>query len=380
MDRAVRMTDAPKEKPRRLTDLPLPPEVRQRFQQLQVPRRFTRDPEVVRRILVRVPNWVGDAVMSLPVLAGLQRLFPLAELTVLAAPRVAPLFATQPGVTEIIRYPAGRGKWQVLWEQRGRFDVALALPNSMESALGLWLVGVPSRVGYNTDARRLFLKEAVNGREALAGLHTVFYLLGLLKALGGVATFTPPTLCLEPEEEVMGAHLLAEAGLPGQGPWVGLSPGAAFGPAKRWEPARFAALGRELQREFGARLVLLGGDDERPVADEVKERLQGPVVDLVGRTSLRQALGIMSQLDLLVTNDSGLMHAAAALSVPLVALFGSTDPVATGPFTSRATVIRHLQPCSPCFKRTCEIGYPCLTAISVDEVAAAARAWLKDGS
>ncbi|MDP2045577.1 MAG: glycosyltransferase family 9 protein, partial [Deltaproteobacteria bacterium] len=163
------MTDFPKAKPRQPAELPLPPEVRQRFQELQVSRRFTRDPEVVRRILVRVPNWVGDAVMSLPVLAGLTRLFPLAELTVLAAPRVAPLFATQPGVTEIIRYPSGRGKWQVLWEQRGRFDMALALPNSMESALGLWLVGVPSRVGYSTDARRLFLKEALSGREALAG-------------------------------------------------------------------------------------------------------------------------------------------------------------------------------------------------------------------
>jgi len=360
-------------------DLPLPPEVQQRFQQLQVPRRFSRDPEVVRRVLVRTPNWVGDAVMSLPVLPGLRRLFPLAKISVLAAHRVAPLFVAQPGVAQIIRYPADKGKWQVLWELRGRFDVALALPNSMESALGLWLVGVPSRVGYNTDGRRLFLKEAVSGHRELAGLHTVFYLLGLLTALGGVATFTPPTLYLEPEEEAMGAHLLAEAELPGRGPWVGLSPGAAYGPAKRWPAERFAALGRELQREFGTRLVLLGGDDERPVAELVKEQLQGQVVDLVGRTSLRQALGVMSQLNLLVTNDSGLMHAAAALSIPLVALFGSTDPGATGPFTSRATVIRHLQPCSPCFQRTCETGYSCLTAISVDEVAAAARSWLKEG-
>jgi lipopolysaccharide heptosyltransferase II len=380
MDRALRMTDVPKENPRRFPDLPLPPEVRQRFQQLQVSRRFTRDPEVVRRILVRSPNWVGDAVMSLPVLAGLKRLFPLAEITVLAAPRVAPLFAAQPGVTEIIRYPSGRGKWQVLWELRGRFDVALALPNSMESALGLWLVGVPSRVGYNTDARRLFLKEAVSGHEELAGLHTVFYLLGLLKALGGVATFTPPTLYLEPEEEAMGAQVLAETDLPGRSPWVGLSPGAAYGPAKRWEPARFAALGRELQQEFGARLVLLGGSDERPVAELVKERLPGPVADLVGRTSLRQALGVLSQLKLLITNDSGLMHAAAALDVPVVALFGSTDPGATGPFTPRATVIRHLQPCSPCFKRTCETGYACLTDISVAEVAAAAGSWLEESA
>jgi heptosyltransferase-2 len=374
------MTQASRDKIGQPPDLPLPPQVRQRFQQLQVSRRFTRDPEVVRRVLVRAPNWVGDAVMSLPVLAGLRRLFPLAEITVLAVRRVAPLFSAQPGVTEIIQYPAGRGKWQVLWDLRGRFDVALALPNSMESALGLWLVGVPSRVGYNTDARRFFLKEAVSGRRKLAGLHTVFYFLGLLKALGGVATFTPPILYLEPEEEVNGARFLEESDLPGRGPWVGLSPGATYGPAKRWPPEHFAALGRELQRELDARLVLLGGKAERPVAESVKAHLPGPVMDLVGRTKLRQALGILSQLQLLVTNDSGLMHAAAALSVPLVALFGSTDPGATGPFTSRATVIRHRQPCSPCFQRTCEVGYPCLTAIRVDEVAAAAGAWLKDGS
>ena len=374
------MNPISREKTRQPQEQPLPLEVRQRFAQLQVSRRFARDPEVVRRVLVRAPNWVGDAIMSLPVLAGLKRLFPLAGITVLAVPRVAPVFVSQPGVVEIIRYPSGRGKWQVLWEMRGRFDVSLALPNSMESALGLWLVGVPSRVGYNTDARGLFLKEAVSGRSHLEGLHTVFYLLGLLKALGGVTTFTPPTLSLEPEEVAGAARFLQEIDLPGEGPWVGLSPGAAYGPAKRWPPERFAALGQALQQEFGARLVLLGGTDERPVADLVKEYLQQPVVDLVGRTTLRQALGILSQLRLLVTNDSGLMHAAAALSVPLVALFGSTDPVATGPFSARATVIRHPWPCSPCFKRTCEVGYACLNAITVDEVLAAARDRLQGGA
>jgi heptosyltransferase-2 len=377
---APHMTHISKQKSNRPQELPLPPEVRERFQQLQVSRRFSRDPEVVGQILVRAPNWIGDAVMSLPVLAGLRRLFPLAEITVLAAPRVAPLFAAQPGVVEVIHYPSGRGKWQILWEMRGRFDLALALPNSMESALGLWLLGVPSRVGYNTDSRRLFLKEAVSGHRKLAGLHTVFYFLGLLKALGGVAAFTPPTLYLEPEEETRGARFLEECGHPGQGPWVGLSPGAAYGPAKRWPPERFAALGQELLREFDARLILLGGKEERTVANQVKEHLPGGVIDLVGLTSLREALGVLSQLQLLVTNDSGLMHAAAALSVPVVALFGSTDPESTGPFTSRATVIRHPWPCSPCFKRTCDVGYACLQDISVDEVLAAARVWIGDGA
>ena len=194
------MNPVSREKTRQPQEQPLPLEVRQRFAQLQVSRRFARDPEVVRRVLVRAPNWVGDAIMSLPVLAGLKRLFPLAKITVLAVPRVAPVFVGQPGVVEIIRYPSGRGKWQVLWEMRGRFDVALALPNSMESALGLWLVGVPSRVGYNTDARGPLsqggrVRPQGSGRFA----HRLLF-SGLAQGLGGVATFTPPTLCLEPEE------------------------------------------------------------------------------------------------------------------------------------------------------------------------------------
>ena len=126
---------------------PLPPEVQQRFQRLQPAWKFSLEDFPVQRLLVRSPNWVGDAVMSLPVLSGLQKLFPEAEITVLAARRVAALFQGLPGVTEVVPYPAGRGKWRVLWELRGRFDLALALPNSLESALGLWLVGVPVRVG-----------------------------------------------------------------------------------------------------------------------------------------------------------------------------------------------------------------------------------------
>ncbi len=361
-----------------LDEQPLPPEVGRRFQELQVTGKFSRDTASVRRVLVRVPNWLGDAVMSLPVLAGLGRLFPQARFTVLAAPRVAPLFEAQPGVAETVPYPAGREKWGLLWGLKGRFDLALALPNSFESAFALWLAGVPARVGYNADARRLFLTVAVNGRQKLAGLHTVYYYLGLLKVFGEVATFTPPTLFLK-EEEVLAAQKTLAAGAGStSGPWVGLSPGAAYGPAKRWPPERFAALAQALIDDIGARLILLGGPEDREVAAQVKNHLAQPVLDLVGRTHLRQALGVLAQLKLLITNDSGLMHAAAALGVPLVALFGSTDPRATGPFTSRATVLYHPLPCSPCLKRTCAEGYPCLTAISVPEVLAAARHWLTE--
>jgi heptosyltransferase-2 len=357
----------------------LPEEVRQRFQQLRVVGGFPLEPAAVRDILVRSPNWVGDAIMSLPALGVLRGLFPRADLTVLAAPRVAPLFRGLPGVTEVVSYPAQRGKWQVLWGLRGRFDLALALPNSMESALGLWLAGIPARVGYNTDARRPFLTLAVSGRQKLAGLHTIYYYLGILTALGKFASFAPPALYLGAEEMEAAAHFLAAPGLTTSGPRVGFSPGATYGPAKRWPSESFAALAENLQEEFGARVVLLGGPEDREASAHLKEHLSQPVLDLVGRTDLRQALGVLSHLQLLVTNDSGLMHAAAALGVPLVALFGSTDPQATGPFTPKATVLRHPLACSPCFKRTCDEGYRCLTEISVAEVLAAARDWLNGG-
>lgn len=356
---------------------PLPPEVRQRFKKLKIMGRFSGDFKDVGRVLLRAPNWLGDAVMGLPVLAGVRRLFPRAELTVLAAPRVAPLFTAQPGVAQVIPYPPGWGRWRLLLGLRGRFDLALALPNSLESALGLWLAAVPDRVGYNLDARRPLLTVAVGGADGLSGLHTVYYLLGLLRAFGEVANFTPPRLYLPAAEMQAAQTRLGQAG--GEGAvWVGLSPGAAYGPAKRWLPDRFAALGALLRKESGASLVLLGGPEDRPAAAQVKAQLGGPVLDLVGQTDLRQALGVLSQLKLLITNDSGLMHAAAALGVPLVALFGSSDPRATAPFTSRATVLYHPRPCSPCFKRTCEEGYPCLTDISVAEVMTAARGWLEE--
>ncbi len=313
--------------------------------------------------------------MSLPVLSGLVRLFPQAEITVLAAPGVSPLFLGLPGVAEVISYPAGREKWRVIWGLRGRFHLAVTLANSLESALALWLLRAPVRLGYAADARGQLLNPAVSGRRRLAGLHTVFYYLGLLQALGEVEVFTPPALYLGEEEAAAAARLLAATG---SGPWVGLSPGAAYGPAKRWPPERFAALGRELAREFGARLVLLGGPGEALVANLVKTQLGLPVLDLTGKTGLRQALAVLSRLKLLVTNDSGLMHAAAALGVPLVALFGSTDPAATGPFTPRATVLRRPLPCSPCRRRTCSLGYTCLTAIGVEEVLSAARPWLTE--
>lgn len=355
---------------------PLPPHVRRRFESLRIRGSVPRDPAEIKNILVRAPNWLGDAVMAMPVLSGLARWFPQAGITVVAIPRVAPLFGAHPHVSEIIACPPGREKWRLLWSLRSRFEVGVALPNSLESALSLWLAGARVRVGYNTGGRRAFLTAALDGPQKLRGLHTVFYLLGVLRAFGEIADFTPPELFLAASEVAAAQELLNSHTGEDHGPWVALSPGAAYGPAKRWPPERFGALAEALYRELGARPVLLGGPEDRPAALEVKRHLPGDCLDLVGRTDLRQALAVLSLMKLLITNDSGLMHAAAALAVPVVAIFGSTDPEATRPFTDKATVIHRRLSCGPCLQRTCDIGYPCLTDIGVDEVYEAARPWL----
>jgi heptosyltransferase-2 len=316
--------------------------------------------------------------MSLPVLTGLTRLFPAAPITILAVPGVAPLFAGQPGVADIIPYPAGQDKWRTLLSLRGRFEMALALPNSLASALDLWLSRTPSRLGYAADSRSPLLTTVLRGRAGLKGLHQVFYYLGLLEAWGPVRDFSPPRIHLSPEEIAAGREILSAGGPDSGGPWIGLAPGASYGPAKRWPGERFAAVGDLLQKEYQARPVLLGGPGDREAAAEVERRGRGRCLNLAGATTLRQALAILAHLGVLITNDSGLMHAAAALDTPVVAIFGSTDAAATGPFSRRAAVIHHHLPCSPCLKRTCSRSYACLMDITVAEVAAAARRWMED--
>ncbi len=357
---------------------PTPPQVRRGFRKLTRTGRPPAGPGTVRRLLVRAPNWLGDAVMSLPVLTGLTRLFPAAPITILAVPGVAPLFAGQPGVADIIAYPAGKAKWRTLLSLRGRFELALALPNSFGSALDLWLSRAPCRLGYAADGRSPLLTTMLKGRAGLKGPHQVFYYLGLLEAWGPVRDFSPPRIRLSEEEIAAGREILSAGGSDAGGPWIGLAPGAGYGPAKRWPGERFAAVGDILQKEFQARPVLLGGPGDREAAAEVERRGRGRFLNLAGTTTLRQALAILAHLGVLITNDSGMMHAAAALGTPLVAIFGSTDAAATGPFTPRAAVIHHHLPCSPCLKRTCSQNYACLMDITVSEVAEAARAWLEE--
>jgi heptosyltransferase-2 len=363
---------------------PLPAAVRACLQSLTIRRRRRLYPHQIKAILVRAVNWVGDAILTLPAIRQLSRFFPQARLSVLALERVAPVYWQQAGVAEVIPYlPAPPRSSMAAWcrhlaaLRRRRFDLALVLPNSWESALVPWLAGIPHRVGYPVRGRGPLFTQVVQGPENLADLHQVYRHAGLLQAFGWVAADGLPELVLTPEEVDQGAALLAAAGWRPPRPLIGLSPGASYGPAKQWPPERFAAVATALQKKYQASIVLLGGAADRESAQAVAQAMADPPLNLVGQTTLRTAFAVIKQLQVLVTNDSGLMHAAAALWTPVVAIFGSTDPFATGPFTPYASVLWHRPPCGPCLQRTCPEGhYRCLDLITVAEVLDQMEYWL----
>ena len=320
------------------------------------------DPE---RILVRAPNWVGDVVLSLPALRDLRRLFPAARLEVLARPWVGELYRA---VSEVDAVVESRGVAADRAALRGRFDLGVLLPNSFASALSLWRAGIPERWGYATDARGLLLTRRCRVPASVRGQSQVYYYRAMLEGLG-LAVAGPPDASLACPEEwaTEGEHLLGD-----DGPWIGVNPGAFYGTAKRWPPERFAAAAALVARRTGARVAIVGGAAERPLGEAIAAQLGGRARVLCGETTLAGLVGVLKQLRLLLTNDSGPMHLAAALGTPLVAVFGSTDWTETAPFSARARIVREETECAPCRLRECPIDHRCMTRVSVDRVAAAA--------
>ncbi len=363
---------------------PLPSAVQARWQELTVVRRRRFLPHQMKTILVRSVNWLGDAILTLPAIRQVRRFFPQATLTILAVDRVAPVFVHQPDVAEIIRYQSKppASSWRQWWQgiaalRRRRFDLAVLFPNSLESALVAWLAGIPHRIGYNTDGRSFLLTQHVHGPEKMAGVHQVYRHQGILRAFGRVAGDGLPELSTTPAEQAAATALLTAAGWQPGRKLIGLSPGATDGPAKQWFPERFAAVATTLQEKFGADVVLLGAAGDQEVARRIATVMPTPPLNLVGWTDVRTAFAVLQYLDVLISNDSGLMHAAAALWTPVVAIFGSTDPFATGPFTPYASVLWRPLPCGPCLQRTCpEDHYRCLALISVEAVLEQAEYWL----
>ncbi len=351
-------------------------------------RRAAAPPDFAR-ILVRATNWVGDAVMSLPALRAIRERFPRAYIAVLAKPWVADLYEREPFADQVIPHTArpGAGDWRGKWRlarrlRQGRFDCAILLQNAFEAALLAWLAGIPRRMGYDRNGRRLLLTDAVKPpARGEIPRHQRFYYLELLRRLGMVYDLPiSGAIRLEGAAEARRAGLgkLSELGCAGD--CVGVSPGAAYGAAKRWFPDRFAEAAAEVARTIGASVIVFGSESERPLCGEVA-LLTGQrgvqTWNLAGRTSLRDFIELAAACRVFLTNDSGAMHIASALGVPTVAVFGATDAAATGPTGPLARVVREPADCSPCLLRECPIDHRCMARVEAARVARAALELLK---
>jgi heptosyltransferase-2 len=247
------------------------------------------------------------------------------------------------------------------------------LPNSIAAALPPYGAGLRERWGYATAGRGPLLTRAARVPTGLRGRSQVFYYRAMLAGVGLEVSAVPDASLDWPGEwRERGAALLGAS----ESGWIGLNPGAFYGGAKRWPPDRYAEVGDRLHRHTGARIALVGGPDERPLCEAIAGRLRAPSRVLAGRTTLEELLGVLAGLRLLVTNDSGPMHLAAALAVPLVAVFGPTDWRETAPWCARHRLVREAVECAPCGLRECPIDHRCMTRIDAARVAALAMTLL----
>ncbi len=249
--------------------------------------------------------------------------------------------------------------------------MALLFPNSFESALTVFAAGIPERVGYATDGRGFLLTQ----RAARPGekRHQVAYYLDLIRSVFGVVEEPTTEIVASEEERSAARRLLESESLDPHAGLLVLNPGAAFGSAKRWHEDRFAQAADQIAEEFQLQTVVVGSASETPIADRIRSRMRHPAVALTGRTDLETLLGVLSLASLIITNDSGPMHMAAALGIPTVAVFGSTDSEVTRPVGPRTRVVRHEVSCSPCLLRECPIDHRCMEAVTVDDVFKAAK-------
>lgn len=369
------------------------------------------------KILVRGVNWLGDAVMTIPALQRLREARPGDSITLLTSEKLADLWQGHPAIDRVISFSGGESVFEVARQVRQKqFDIALILPNSFRSGLEVFLARVPVRIGYARNARGFLLTKRISPRpgeermrkrsvseirrlirensdcesDAEGGsvlpnsgsAHHIHNYLHLAHALGAVNEPLPPNVAVRAGEadaflEKFGLAPQRKLGIP----IFGLNPGAEYGPTKRWPPERFVAAAAQIQRLTGCCCLIFGGAEDVTVASMIETMLDesskgvkssrvGQVLNLAGKTTLRELCAGLSVCSVVLTNDSGPMHLAAAVGARVVAVFGSTSPALTAPGLpgiSGNTIMRVGVPCSPCFRPTCPIDLRCLTRISEQE-------------
>lgn len=308
------------------------------------------------KVLVKAPNWLGDAVMALPTLVSLREMLPRgSSISVLTKPAFAELY---PGLAdEVLPHERGgvrpwlRGVREL---KKRKFDVALLMTRSFSSAFLVFSARVPRRVGHGSSL--------LTDKVKRAGGHRVLDFHRLLEPLGKAPEVRAPKIELKPD-----ALRWAEETMPG-GPWIGLNPGATYGAAKQWYPERFIELGRRL----GGKIVVVGGPAEAELGERVAKGVDG--LNLAGKTNIPRLAAAIARCKLFVTNDTGPMHVADAVGTPIVAIFGPTDWIETPPYGRGHTIVRHEIECAPCKKRVCPLGHhDCMKKLDVERVLRACR-------
>jgi len=335
------------------------------------------------KILVRAPNWVGDAVMAIPALEGIRRARPGAEICVWARPAVADLFAGQPFADRILRYEfrdihrGWLGRERLAGElRREEFDVAVLLQNAFEAAWLTWRARIPERIGYARDGRGRLLTRAIRvPRKGEIPGHESHYYLELLRGAGWIEDRPLiPAIRLSVSEQARNAaeSILRRAGARESAWRCAIAPVASYGAAKCWPAERFTLLADRLISECDADVIFFGTPDEKEIAVGICSAMKSRAISLVGETSSGELAALFSSCSLFIGNDSGAMHVAAAAGLPVIGIFGPTDPQGTAPVTEQFTLIHEPVSCSPCFLRRCPVDHRCMERIAVDSVFAAA--------
>jgi len=325
--------------------------------------------------------------MALPALRAVRQRFPDAEIAIVARPYVADIYRDQEICNQLIPYdPKGvhagcSGRERLAAELRAqKFEVALLLQNAFDAAWLAWRAKIPERIGYARDGRSFLLTKAVPAPQpGEIPAHEKFYYLELLRRAGWLdAVPDEPFIGLRvPEAKRLSAgDFLSKSGVRQSAMRIAIGAGASYGSAKCWPPSRFAEVANRWQTQADADVILFGTAAEAGVSAAISAEMRRPPIDLTGKTAIADLPALLSQCHLFIGNDSGAMHVAAAVGLPIVALFGPTDPFGTAPVTPRCNIVQVKPYCSPCFLRRCPTDHRCMTAVTADMVEAAAAPWL----